>query len=274
MALRFSAITEPSELDSLTQFLAAGFSWSESERFRIKNSILKYNAEFGSYGAAAWDSDGKPVIAILFYYQGTIQVPQGAKSVVNLSAWYTAPSYRGLESIRFAKNLTDFLRSCVITSYTVGDELVDIWFRLGFRFQQVIRVRRYPWTVKKGDPLLSSEVCADTLQYLSGFACNGKMKRTKYSVSGVELSVIYRVHRVRRLRIPLRVVDIVWTDNFPALNQELGEISRNLMWNVKAVAVNTFLKIEGERTRAPWILFSEDKGVTFVSPAQSELTCI
>ena len=122
-------ITNIEELNTTISFLKQGFNWSSKRSTRIKNSLIKHNGILGFYGFVLLNNESKVIGAILTPFQGVFQ----QKSIVNLSAWYVLPLYRGINSIYMAKLITKQLKNFVITNFSPNTAALNIFETIGFR---------------------------------------------------------------------------------------------------------------------------------------------
>ncbi len=117
------------ELDSIISFLKKGFKWSSKRSTSIKKSLVKHNKFLGFYGFALFNEENLIIGAILTPFQGIFRT----KSIVNLSAWYVLPNFRGFNSIYMAKLITKQLRGHVITNFSPNEAALNIFRTIGFK---------------------------------------------------------------------------------------------------------------------------------------------
>lgn len=117
------------ELDSTISFLKKGFKWSSKRSASIKNSLVEHNKILGFYGFALFNEETLIIGAILTPFQGILK----NKSIVNLSAWYILPHFRGINSIYMAKLITKQLKGHVITNFSPNDAALNIFRTIGFK---------------------------------------------------------------------------------------------------------------------------------------------
>ena len=122
-------IITPKELDLTISFLKKGFKWSSRRSIKIKNSLIEHNEILGFYGFALYSDESQLIGAILTPFQGILK----NKSIVNLSAWYVLPKFRGMNSIYMAKLITKQLRDYSITNFSPNDSALNIFETIGFK---------------------------------------------------------------------------------------------------------------------------------------------
>lgn len=274
----FGIIESAEQLERAIAFISAGYGWSEAQTVAIHRGILACNTGGHAYGAWLIDDSGRVVNAILFFYQGEVRSDGPIRTVVGTSSWFVDESHRGLAAIRFLNTAIEYLKSRydVITNYTPNDIATDLYRRLGFTYQRVIRVKLFVWNslrfvkAKK----LDVSVEEDRLEYIRGFGYLGALSRVELKIRDSTLTLVTRVRKVERLHVPFRVVEVLWADNYQRLSENMAIAALKLCAQARAVAIHFYINSTAGDKSCAWLVFDPESSVSFVSPVQSELTCI
>lgn len=274
----FGTIECLDQLEHAIAFISQGYGWNESQTAAIRRGIITCNTGGHAYGAWLTDSSGKVVNAILFFYQGKIRVNGQVKTVVGTSSWYVDEAHRGLAAIRFLNSAIAYLKShySVITNYTPNDVATDLYRRLGFKYQSVMRVKLFVWDSLRfiGRRKLRIAVKEDLLEYAQGFGHLGALRAVELKLHNTTVTLVIRVHKVKRLRVSLNVVEILWADDYQTLSENISIAALKLCVRELAVAAHFYMNSAAGDKSCAWLVFDSEDSVSFVSPVQSELTCI
>lgn len=275
--MRFSVVETAERLDEVLSFLARGFGWSDV-RHSAFGSALRRHDEFGAYGAVLEDASGKPVIALLFFHQGSVAVDGVIKPVINLSAWYAEPAHRGLESVVFANRVIRYLRSrnCITTDYTASDAARSVLLALGLKPQSATRLRKYLWDVLPPSRRVSTPIVVgdQTPNCTSGFEPAGNIRTRRFDDGASGVTVAYTVTTVRKAGVPLRLVRILWAESYSRLTARLTKIVVTLLVHERAIAADIFIHTAIAEPDSPWLIDDVADKVHFVPPLQSEFECL
>ena len=118
------------ELILVLKFLEKSFGWKKSHKLNLYNRLILNPAEI-PMAAYKLDENKNIIIAILFFYQGKIN--SSNLDIINCSSWYVQEAYRGIESIKFAKDIINNFSDKILTNYTPSSSAYKIFMALGFK---------------------------------------------------------------------------------------------------------------------------------------------
>jgi hypothetical protein len=276
---KFEIIESPEQLELAIEFLANGFCWRESQTSLIRRSVLACNGKNHPYAGCLVDADGRIVIAILFFYQGEVRAADGLmRTVMGTSSWYADESHKGLASIQFIKRVNDYLKSRynVIVIYTPTEVATELHRRLGFKHQSVSRIKLFAWRVllPLGARKLQVSAREDQLEYLQGFSYLGHLSRVTLKVDNVDLAMVIRVAKKEKFSLSMPIVEVLWADSYQTLSENIAFVSRKLCIRTRALLIRIYVNSPVSNGTCAWMVLDPSDTVSFVSPVQSELTCM
>ena len=129
----FFLVYDIEQLQSVIEFLQSKFGWDNNRSVKILNRLKVQSSSIPKAAIYCFEDEIK--IANLIFHQ--TYIPRIDKNVVNLSAWYAINTHRGIDAIKFAKQLTIALDEYVITNYTPNAAAIKVFKALGYEDMHV-----------------------------------------------------------------------------------------------------------------------------------------
>jgi hypothetical protein len=238
------------------EFLENGFNWGTLQTNKLFDHLCKQSRDMPS--AAIYVVNGKIVIAALFFHQG--YHADENKFVINFSNLFVAESCRGIETIRFVRNVSKALQNYIITCYTAKEIVSEILhlnkfenmmvqkFKIGFRHQKPFLSFRLP-----------KSMCAFSLAFLKPTCIEEVTDLNKPP------SITYKIHQVKKLGLRCNVMALICEGN-----QKI-----NFYWTLYMILryrifrINIYKKVDSNESHNVWVIRNSSKN-KYISPVRSE----
>ena len=256
----FHLIFCPERLKEVIHFLEHGYGWKAENSVKLIQHLRKQTPEFPA--AAVLIDQGEIVIGVLLFFQGYHK--DQMKNVINFSNWYAKENYRGIEAIRFAKNVTTALDEFIITCYTPMEAVCKILKLIKYKN---MHVRKVMIGLSKKFPFIQFKFPLTLLTFKNHLIKPRNMENKEHSEGSLECpDWLYKVHQVKVHGLPCSLLSLV----------NHGENSKiNILWLLMMiirygiVRINLYIRTDEEPAVDVWLM-KNCGNECFVSPIDSE----
>ena len=233
--LSLESITTSELLRDSISFLEKGFRWNSRYSKKLAVFIKTCNGKELPYGYAL--KSGLNIAGvILTIKQGSISDEDGKRrSVVNLSAWYVTPNYRGSPALAMASAVISLLRGHIVTDYSANQAAQAILTTYGLRSPNYIRYELYIWkrhvwkASNTRNALCMSLRKSDLVDYIGFVPSNKDFNITlMLSKHRRQLIVTGSRARIRRRLFGLSFSVLIWHIHWASDNSLLAECWQQL----------------------------------------------
>jgi hypothetical protein len=254
----FFLVYDVEQLQSVIEFLESEFSWDSKRSTKILNRLRVQSSSIPK--AAIYCDDNEIKIANLIFHQTYIS--RVDKNVVNLSAWYAKITHRGIDAIRFAKQLTLALDEYVITNYSPSAAAIKVFKALG---HEDMHVKADSIGAQKKFPFIRLRL-QDKYFSLTG-NCGPSVDLTN-DQQGVSVNFSYKISSIKKMGIKLATLSIY---------MERKKTHVPLLWLLKMVfcygivRVNLYSRGQMAPENSVWLIKNCHEEL-YISPRNSELS--
>jgi hypothetical protein len=269
----FHLIFCPEKLKEVIHFLENGYGWKTEKSVKLIQHLRKQTPEFPA--AAVFIDKGEIAIGVLLFAQGYHK--DQMKNVINFSNWYAKENHRGIEAVRFAKNVTTALDEFIITCYTPMEAVCKILKLMKYKN---MHVRKVMVGLSKSFPFIQFKFPLTLLTFKNYLIKpknmenreNRESRENRENRENREGSVesrdwLYKVHKVKKHGLPCSLLSLV----------NHGETSKiNIFWLLMMiirygiVRINLYIRTDEEPAVDVWLM-KNCGNECFVSPMGSEL---
>lgn len=213
------------DLSRAFNFLEKNLPLSNNICSKLFNYLKVANKELGFYGYI-FETNNKTIL-------GAILTPVQYKSkrsqkhiVINLCALYIAKKIRGIESLRFIKEVLDKLSEYIITAYSSSIVSANIFKYFGLKDMKSVNISMsffYCFSFKslfKSDLKVINKSDLKFINYkLKGFSNISKLNFNKINVEGKDCFIggirklIYSPKFFNLIRIPIPIYQVLWASD-------------------------------------------------------------
>lgn len=254
----FHLVYDMKMLTKVVNFLQSGFSWDEK---RTKDILAYFSRLDITTPKAAFFSENEEIkIAILLFNQ--TDEKNSSEKIINISAWYAKDTHRGIDAIRFAKNLTSKLSDFTITNYTPSVAVKKILTSMGYEY---MNVQVDSLGLQKKFPFIKLQVKR------KHFSFRGKRVEPNKLGSNQNIAMAraaFQFSIARKMGINLKTLNIF-------LRKGEGHIS--FLWLIKyllfhgVVRVKIYYEIDTIPSESPWLI-KNIQSERYIFPHKSELS--
>tara|TARA_B100001057_G_scaffold116913_1_gene115469 strand:- start:26 stop:814 length:789 start_codon:yes stop_codon:yes gene_type:complete len=254
----FFLVYDIEQLQSVIEFLQSKFGWDNNRSVKILNRLKVQSSSIPKAAIYCFEDEIK--IANLIFHQ--TYIPRIDKNVVNLSAWYAINTHRGIDAIKFAKQLTIALDEYVITNYTPNAAAIKVFKALGY---EDMHVKADSIGLQKKFPFIRLWLQDEYFSFTGNRSSSVDLTNDR---QGVSINFSYKISSVKKMGIKLSTLSIY---------MESKKTHVPLLWLLKMVfchgilRVNLFSKRKMASENSVWLIKNCYEEL-YISPRNSELS--
>ena len=254
----FNLVYNQKLLKRVIKFLEEGYKWDSKTSINLYRYLKRQ--KFNIPKAAVYAHNGNITIGILLFHQGWSKLEK--KNIINFSSWYADTTFRGIEALIFAKNLTFSLNRYLITNYTANPSVCKI-----------LKVLKYSdMSVKKETIGLSKMFPFVNLgSFLNFVTFKIKLKKPKDIKNKKSRNktndLFYKIHKIKKFGIVFSDLSI-YSSNY--------NFKVSLFWllimimRFKVLRVKFYSKKDNKPSLNVWLIKNSNKE-NYILPTGSEL---